>query len=99
MGFIHSKTRNRLNQERSDMLQFIYINLRAIRTAEHGKHKRSRKRKRIEETGIITGAVGEAGQEVEDEEDATALEILAAEAVRAAGTAASDAIWGRLQAS
>jgi hypothetical protein len=102
MGFIHSKTRNRLDQQRSDMLQFLYTNLRAIRTAEHGKRKQSRKRKRIEEMGITTEGTravedAEEEMEVEDEEDAAALEMLAAEAVRAVSTAASDAIWRRLQ--
>jgi hypothetical protein len=30
MNYIHSKIRNRLSVERVDMLQYIYINLRAL---------------------------------------------------------------------
>ena len=43
--FIHSTVRNRLSPERANILQYCYINLRAIDVALHGRKRKSKKRK------------------------------------------------------
>jgi hypothetical protein len=39
MNYVHSKLRNRLSVERTDKLQYIYMNLRALdKIKHHSKH-------------------------------------------------------------
>src|SRR2546421_10349413 len=94
---IYNDLESRLSSERANMLQYCYINLRAINVALHGRKRKSKKRKYTVFSEELEGLQEEETAEEAAELEATELEATAREALAIIGAEWEAPIWRHLQ--